>query len=369
MIKIKLNVNKRKDIIGALFIALLLLSSNMLLLFQEQLGTTLPYKVGIVIIGIFSLLYFKAKVYAKNVLIISVILIFFSASSLLAYNSYLSVYFEAFLSYGLCGLMYSFCRSKTQYILNTCWIMGMLWFCLYVLKNPQVLNDSFSFGYLILPITVSSFISLTDRNNTKVARFFAFFAFCFSLYYLTVFGSRGPVVSFILSLLVMLIPSIKRSKHKTLVLIVYVLFVLMFLNYRGIISIIHEAFPGKFSFIEKSYYLEQTASGISNGRFSILSEFFSKYNITNFVFGIGIGKYTADNGTYSHNLFTSLLVETGLIGFVFMICMIVKFVKIVLKNNDKLLIFLFSISIIPLMFSNIFWTSITFWIFVFFISN
>lgn len=370
MINIKGDTDKRKKIIGSIFIALLVLSSNMLLLFQEQLGTTLPYKVGIVLIGIFSLLYFKAKIYAKDIVIICVISVFFLMSFWIADNSYLRVYFEAFLSYGLCGLMYSFCKNRVQYVLNASWIIGILWFFICVLNSPEALNDSFGFGYLVLPITVSSFMSTIDKSNAKLIRIVALFAFCFSLYYLIMYGSRGPVVSFALSLLIMLIPSIKRSRHKAFIIVLYVIFILLFLNYREIINIIHEAFPGKISFIEKSFYLEQSAAGISNGRGSILTDFFSQYNIANFVFGIGIGKYTAaHNGIYSHNLFTSMLVEIGLIGFVFIVWVIERFIRIVIKYNDKLLIFLFSVSIIPLMFSNIFWSSFIFWMFLFVVVN
>ena len=106
---------------------------------------------------------------------------------------------------------------------------------------------------------------------------------------------------------------------------------------------------------------------ISNGRSELLKTVLNDYDFSDYFFGVGIGGYASTHlGEYTHNIFTCTLLECGCIGLIYIVYRCLAFIRRIVGERDNMMIFLFSISFVPLFFSNIFWCSFPFWVFIFY---
>src|SRR5690606_8838226 len=107
---------------------------------------------------------------------------------------------------------------------------------------------------------------------------------------------------------------------------------------------------------------------ISNGRGKLLNYAFSDIS-DNLFLGNGIAVFDEKYGNYPHNFIVQILYEGGILYLIPMSIIILKFFKIIVSNQYSkdykiFLIYLFTAGIIELLFSNVYWRSVFFWLFI-----
>ena len=353
--------------IGSILVSLLILSKNMLEVSLYLFGNTSVFKYIFVALGIYVIVRHQIKIYRRDILLFSIIGLFFLLTYFFNNNNKLSEIFGNFIAYGLAGFSYSFCKTDERRVINYCIVGGTAWLILYVLKNGSTIYNTFSFGYLMLPVAICCFIKTFEREDRPVTRFIAVALFLITSYGLVINGSRGPVACYILFILLYLFPLINNTKKKLLFYSAFVLIFVLLLNYKEIIYQLHQAYPGKISFIDKSYLLLSVRSDVTNGRLGIVDSIINEYTYWDFIFGIGIGTYESTHliEGYTHNLLISLILDYGIIGIILFIKPNIVFFKSILERHNNYLILLYSVSVIHLMFSGTYWESFEFWLFMF----
>ncbi len=156
-------------------------------------------------------------------------------------------------------------------------------------------------------------------------------------------GSRGPILGLIMAVAVMLII---RFRIKAVIVLTIMLIVLILFSGSFVI------FPQEMT----SRILTAEDTGKITAGVRILSNIQAiQYFWDNKIFGIGFGSYTIGGDIfetlrYPHNIFTEILAETGLIGFLLFMTIIIMILKVFFTNwrnidlNLRLLIIGFMIS-------------------------
>ena len=353
--------------IGSVLISLLLLSKNFLQLSSFIFGNTTVFKAIFVLLGIYALIKFHWVLYKKDAVLFLIVFLFFVGTYIFNDNSSLLDNLIYFLIYGLAGYAYSFCLVRESLIIKNCTLIGLFWLLLYLYNNNFIITDGFSFGYLMLPLAISSFLWFAQNNQHLLSRIFKLIIFVICSLLIFFNGSRGPIACYVMSLMIYAFQFIKYSNKKVPILIMFFLVFLLILNYRTIIVGIYNAFPGKISFIDKSYILLSMENGITNGRIGIVESIFKEYDIFHLLTGIGIGTYESTHIVegYTHNVVFSLLLDFGLIGIVIICQIFYKVFSLIYRYRDDYLVLLFSTSVLPLMFSGTYWQSFPFWLLIF----
>ena len=354
---------KIQIMLSSFFIAMTILSQNVMQIGMMIFNNSNLFGILFIIACLYAVYMFGIDFSKKNSCIILFILLSFFITRVFFYNSYYYVYFKYFYWYGLGGFLISQNKfeEKSLYISTT--MIGLLWLTLYIKTTGLVVRDSFSFGYLLFPFVISSFLLFYVENDNKIIKI-GCLVICLSLIIILFFnGSRGPLLSFIVFFLLFFMGGEKIGVKRA---VVFILFILLLLNVQAVLENLQVLFPGKISFVVKSLVLEQNGVGISNGRDRIFHSLLEEYTFFDFFFGTGIGSYaSAHNGGYTHNIFTCISLECGMGALVYLIYRCVCFIKNNMKKRDNINLFLFSVSIIPLCFSGLFWMSFTFWIYLF----
>ena len=366
-----------KELVGSLLVTLLIISQCFFAICEFTVGTTLPYKILLVIGCVIAFFCFDKRFSFKQFTLFAVIFYFFACTYFMNNNSSLPDLISSFVIYGCSAFVFSFCKINEKCVFWSCVIFGYIWLALFILKNHLNITDTFSFGYTILPITICSFLLLTYESNWEVKKIpliiIESILFSISFVLLALKGSRGPVLCFIIFLFIHFLPCLKKWKQAIIYLSIVTIFVVILINFEGIVEMVYHAIPGKISFIDKTYQLINSQRGITNSRFEIIAAIFKEYEFKNFIFGIGIGTYNSTHPVegYTHNLFTSVLLDFGIIGFAFVVCIIVLFLFYIFEKteNRRYPELLITVSVVTLLFSGNYWKYFTFWLFVFFILN
>lgn len=355
-------------IIGSILVSLILLSQCFFAICELAFGNTWPYKIVLLIGAVFSFFYFEKQFSVKQFFVFFGIAAFSILTLIYRQQTNIDELLEYFLIYGLAAFAMSFCKIDESFLFRCCVFFGILWLGLYFLNYGFHINDTFYFGYTILPIVIASFLLITTKKHIVLICFdIVIFALLFVL--LLTSGSRGPVLCFFIFGFIHFLPCIKKLKHAIIYLVVLASFIAILANIVNIVTLIYNAMPGKISFIDKTYRLIVAEQDFSNGRFEIIERIFQQYKFTDFIIGIGVGTYgfTHPVEGYTHNIFMSALLDFGLIGLAFIIYIIVLFFIKLFKNRGNILYLemVLTLSIITLFFSQDYWKSFPFWLFVF----
>ncbi|MDT4375367.1 hypothetical protein RO787_18685 [Blautia coccoides] len=351
--------------VASFFFAMTLLSQNVMQIGAMLFNNSNIFNLLMIVACVYTIGVFGINISQRNIIILSFVFICFAISVLLFNNQFLHTYFRSFVMYGIVAMIIANSCIRETYIYIFGSIMGLLWLVLYYLKNGTVVNDSFSFGYLMLPTLLFLFMLFYDNREKKYIRLLFLVPFVVCLGFMFVSASRGPLLSFLIFILLFFLRKDRYGFKKILVIIALILLVM---NVRNIMYYIHAHYPGKISFVEKSVILDGTSGGLSNGRNHIIQSLFKDYSIFDFIFGTGIGSYAnLHNGDYTHNLITSLALEMGILPVGYVIYRGISFIRNGILENDIWCLLLVALGAIPLLFSDIFWMSYPFWLFIFYV--
>lgn len=371
----KNNVAKLKEckniILGSILLTLIIFSQNVMFLSNSIFGNTLVFKILLVFGGLLSVCFFKINISLKSVTLFLFVLLFFFLTFIFKNNASLGQKFISFILYSIPALCYSNCKFEEKLVYKYGIVIGYIWLLFYVLINGLKEVNSFSFGYCILPLCICSYLFFRFSSN-KIETIFGIISFISSLFFLILFGSRGPVICIILFFFLYFVPKLKDLKNKFLYMSCIILFSLLLINFEDILILLHNSLPFNISFIEKSYLLLLNSnSGLTNGRIEIFKDVFGEYSFSDLILGIGIGNYATSHAIneYTHNIFLSALLDFGFVGIVFLFYIFCSFISSIYKKRNNILIFLFSISILVLLFSGEYLEMYSFWLFVFYFLN
>lgn len=190
----------------------------------------------------------------------------------------------------------------------------------------------------------------TGLNYQSISYYMAQF-FGLSVYYLTCSGKKQRLIEIVLYLLMMLqfITCFSSGGRGGLVLLILFLLYWLFMQSQAGKSFVKSSLS--IGLIVLLFYLVFRNSGLSRsaGYERILSTFESGDSNRDVlqsmallafsdspIFGKGIGSIFYLIGTYSHNIFTDLLAESGLLGFLIFTILLIKSIrKIVIHPYDK----------------------------------
>ncbi len=359
--------------LGSTLVTLLILSQCFFGISEIVFGNTWPFKILLLIGSFVGFFYSEKHFQVKQFAVLFGVSFFFLLTFITENNSFLLDYFIDFLVYGGSAFLLSFSKINEKIVFWSCVIFGFFWLGLFLITNHFIVEDTFYFGYTILPLVVASFLLLTYKDKNILRFVVKLILFMIAAALLVLKGSRGPVVCFLFFLFIHFLPYIKKWKGAIIYFSILAVFVVLLINIEGIVTALHDAMPGKISFIDKTYDLLTKYGEVSNSRFAIIAEVFSEYGPRDLIFGIGIGNYAATHPQYeyTHNIFISIMLDCGIIGVLFALFIVVLFFYFIFKRSDERRYseLLFSVSFITLLFSGNYWKFFTFWLVIFYMLN
>ncbi|QTC40443.1 O-antigen ligase family protein [Bacillus sp. V3] len=258
-----------------------------------------------------------------------------------------------FLGISLIYFLRLFIKSKEDfekiimYFLITSVLTGYLVLIDFLLSGSGV-NNYRAFG-VVVPIPLSMLGATTTMTTLfliyykKIKLFLFLFAIIPSFSMMTLAGSKGPVISLIVTMILLSPVFLKRIRLKLIFFVLIGIYGLLQINF------VKSSLDHLLSRFEKVGEDMSTISRLSIYK-NTLDSFFDKP-----IFGLGTSSITP----YPHNLFLEVLAENGLTLFVALIVlvslMLIKYLKYLSKSSkscfEGLSISLLLISFISLMFS------------------
>jgi|SRR5690554_934428 len=313
----------------------------------------------------------------KLVAVVLVILLFLFTSIFANYNAddfYL--YFYSFLVFGVVGILYSNVPIDYPYFYRTTILIAILSMPgIIALDTRSYTNMKEATGSwmsasqnslrLILGLILAlSFVKNKIYKMLVVLIIMFYFSFYFN------YGTRGAFLSLLVFLFFIFLERKKRLNLKTISFLFLGIGFLSFFLQDIMIFIQQTLFNYGYSIraLDKSITVFKSDIDVSNGRYDIWLKAFNEI-VEKPIFGNGIASFTATTDTYVHNVFITILHEGGVLYFLPILFVFLKFIKLLLSKTypsqqKEFLIYLFCAGIIELMFSNVYWRTMMFWYFV-----
>jgi O-antigen ligase len=183
--------------------------------------------------------------------------------------------------------------------------------------NPIWMARYFSYAILF-----NLYIIVKSRFNAFVTIFFSLVSLIY-LYYMILSGSRGPLLGLIAGLLLFAFLYF-RLNLKTIILSLLVLFIVFFS-----VKILLDSKEN----IERFTGNKDSISSSTNRLIAQLEAY--ELLKTNFILGGGFGSFNRYPLQYPHNVFTEILSECGLVGFVILLLLFFFTFMRVMKLDKK----------------------------------
>jgi len=182
--------------------------------------------------------------------------------------------------------------------------------------------NSISYGGWVGMIAIL-LISVLPRINKRIQRITAILMILLLTVALLVSNSRGPLLSFILTLLVILIVRFRSIPKKKLAFLFGIFIILIIVTFTLLPAQLTSRYTDIFQNRQSQNYLTYYTV---NARLHawITSLQIASENLITFIFGVGSGGfsnkiYFQDIRLYPHNIFLEVLCELGLIGLVLIV--------------------------------------------------
>lgn len=290
-----------------------------------------------------------------------------------------------YLANFLCFGMTSIILVSTNYnighvckVLIKIYVFYLIFYLLFIrsvfLNGSTYWSEQMGRAYGFVPIIVFAFAMLLYRDifhTTKSGKIVIFLMGALALVFLAFdCGTRGALVSVVISFVFLLIAKEKRVKRLALILMFGVAAVCVVNYYREILQFAHSflnAHGINIGALDKMVFLLNT-DGADNGR-NVLYESAKQYFYASPIIGNGVGYYEKMQDSYAHNIVLEILCEFGILGLFVLVWFIAADLRILMKGKitqtKAMGLFFFCISIPMLLFSNSYWLLPQFWIYVF----
>ena len=281
-------------------------------------------------------------------------------------------YFSLFCLTGTGALIisnneYDFDKVMRCFIVLSFLLAPVLLTSSYSTKTYEVSNDEWmAYSYRILPFLVAAVYYLYSGTS----KCFRLLSILLLVLFFSVFIShtaRGPFVALVGSVLFLLIQK-QIKKGIRLKVILGELFVFLFFVIIGL-DLILEVLGNltnryELRFMSKFLF----ADDISNQRTPIYINAFNGF-VESPLWGNGISSFVWRYNAWPHNIFLQMMYETGILMLIPFSYILFQSVKMMISKyntifDNRLISFLFIISITELMFSQYFWKKHYFWLLI-----
>ncbi|WP_169793177.1 O-antigen ligase family protein [Planococcus kocurii] len=230
--------------------------------------------------------------------------------------------------------------------------------------------DYMRFGYALLPTLLTSLYALRDDKNKVFWLIIASISFMIILFY----GSRGPLIGFLLFILIIIFTDSKlhilKKTFAVLSIVSGYIYLIIFNGVLKILDYIYEALNIQtYSIIKFKMMFEEGIAVSSSGRDFLFENFIDQIKISP-IWGNGIGITQELWEVSAHNLFLQILIEFGVIGIsifgILSFGILILLIKVRKMDNELFLLLsiIFSASFSRLLVSSDIWLRQELWLFI-----
>lgn len=227
-------------------------------------------------------------------------------------------------------------------------------------------------SYALVPVEIACISVLFSKKEKKCYRIISLIPFLIYTFVLTSTSSRGPILALaVYFLLRILFYKPKENKKKIKIIIIIILVIVIVLSLIFIEEILNLIKNILDSLSIDSMFIDRMVQVINKG--DVLSGREDIYNTaindlkSSFVLGNGIASYEDRYGHYVHNIILQIIYEGGIICISYFGYLMYNMIRFLIKGKEeevKFLCFLISISMVQLMISSFYWSSLKFWILI-----
>ena len=250
------------------------------------------------------------------------------------------------------------CSDVISYVLI---FIGLL---ILISRINVITTYNMSLGYYLLFPCVNTLSNVLEGKRILIN------AMAFGIAFITIFlfASRGPILCVCIFVILYELSNIDFGKYSAKKIILQmcciVLLIGIVFNYKTIMDfIIARLHTLGLQSRSLEMLLNGDISDLSN-RDSLYAWAYQEINDA-FFSGHGIGYSIMSKGTYCHNIILEFAIEIGFIGaiciVIFLFLSFLYRIRFSNSNMKKLTLIWFSVGVIPLMFSGIYWQFMQFW--------
>lgn len=278
---------------------------------------------------------------------------FFSINMAVSISSFISlslnIVFIIILS-SLCSFNSSERNILLKYFIISSWVMvgcffkfgsqnynGLSGRLVLAFEDGSVQDANYANGYILFAFSYHAYRAIEKKSLINFLAMFVLLGVSF----LT--GSRGALLSFIVSLFLIIMLSIKKSKHKIKILLVVLLgFIVLYVGFIFVSEYLSSDLLTRFSF---EYISEKGTTGRSRIWEELLSKFKDASLFRKLIgWGYGTTRFLSTKGSFyteglvAHNLYIDNLTSIGVVGLLLQVFMQIECMKILLKSKNRMLI-------------------------------
>lgn len=359
-----------------------------LLICSTCVSVVIPYQGAVVLTNVvlfgamivMNFKYYSLRTYAPTIVVTTLLLVLFMINILIHSQALVTEYLLHFICFGIPLLFIPLQYVDFDKVIINVAIASIFFlpFFLtydygYSVTDGDAGSDSgelMTASYRALPLILAAFLASMNIGR-GVWKWGFIFLGMFYLAFLMVIGSRGAILSVLVFFVLLFISRAKSKAGKiTLSGIAVILATVLITQFDKMIEWLYdktEALGLNILAISRLYYKTMQGDNMDSGRGKLIAEALRDF-VDSPLWGKGIASFHNFSG-YPHNLFVQMLQEGGLILFIpFAIIFIIGLKDLVLGDRlstyYRILLFSFCGGVMQLMFSNYFWTSSIFWLFV-----
>lgn len=372
--------NDRIININSWIVALLICSTCIAVVIPSQGVVVLTNILLFGIIIVLNIRHYSIRKYAPSIVLTTLLLVLFMINILINNQPQVTEFMLHFICFGIPLLFIPIQNVDFEKVIRNIAVAAIFFLPFFLMHDYGYTakggddgsddGDLMTASYRVLPLILSAFLS-SMKECRKIWMWGVISLGIIYLAFLMVIGSRGAILSVMVFFVLLLI---SRSKSKTgkisLSGIIVALAMILITQFDKVIEWLYdktEAFGLSLLALSRLYYKTTQGDNMDSGRGDLIAEALRDF-IDSPIWGNGIASF--QNFTnYPHNLFVQMLQEGGLILFVpFAIIFLIGLKNLILGDRNstyyRVLLFTFCGGVMQLMFSNYFWTSSLFWLFV-----
>lgn len=355
------------------------------------IGWIIPINnISVICCAIIALIYFfnngiKNILSKEKIILIFFVIVWFMIS-LINDNIEMKIwgnYFLYFIIYGVIALVIT--EKKFSKITVYKYIMLISIFAIpniiskqfytnYSYKDAEQSKEIMIMSYAILPIIISCINVIFTKKERIVYRILAIIPFAIYTFLIISKSSRGPILALaVYFLLRILFYKPKKNKKILKIIIIAILIICIILSIIFIENIliaiknILDSMSMDSMFVDRMLQvLNEDDGSMLSGRESIYDQALNDISST-FIIGNGISAYESQYGHYVHNILLQIIYEGGIICIGYFGYLMYNMIKLLIKKDKEkveFLCFLIAISLVQLMISSYYWSSLKFWILI-----
>lgn len=329
---------------------------------------------------VLNIRHYSLRKYAPSIVMATLLLVLFMINMLIHSQPLVTEYLLHFICFGIPLLFIPLQHVSFDKVIRNVAIAAIFFLPFFLMHNYGYTatggnagsdeGEMMTASYRALPLILAAF--LASMKETRII-----WKWCFLLLgtiyfaFLMVIGSRGAILSVLVFFVMIFISRAKSKAGKiTLTGITVILAMVLLTKFEKIIEWLYnktEAFGLSLLALSRLYYKATQGDNMDSGRGDLIAEALRDF-MDSPIWGKGIASFH-NFSRYPHNLFVQMLQEGGLILFIpFAIIFYIGLKDLVLGDRKSIyyraLLFTFCGGVMQLMFSNYFWTSSIFWLFV-----